>query len=495
MAEHVQFQDRRYIGSREAMAYVLFDASKSFSISNYSGRFFLDLVKIDFAWNAAAGFIAGIWDIINDLFAGVLVDKTETRWGKFRPYLLAFAIPGTIFSILTWMTPFFFNGDPKNFAKLIYWTALGMTGELMGTFRGFAETGFVSSISPNPQDKVKLFTMAEVVSGLWESFPGMFMGLLIDLINHNKIQISMQAAYLSMGAICAIQGGAFALYFAALAKERIAQSIDKPSYKEGFKSILNNRPMMIMMLSDLMGVFTLDTGTQNYFVDVLGSVSIQSVIILPGAPLSLLSYSYIAWARKKFSTKALWIFGDMQRDLTNVMVFLIGSIGGKGKNGLYRKIGFMMPAYMLRDIIYKSVLSIQKIIPKMMMVEALDYCEWKNGFRTEGTTLAAKGIVKKVSGVLMGPLKNLIMIKIGYSLKAGFGQQTERTKYLLFLGCTLLPGLTGLLTNIPKFFYKGDIKTRERMYEELALVRAEKRSLLRDIEGDTQRVQQAKLEE
>lgn len=131
----------------------------------------------------------------------------------------------------------------------------------------------------------------------------------------------------------------------------------------------------------------------------------------------------------------------------------------------------------------------------MMMVEALDYCEWKNGFRTEGTTLAAKGIVKKVSGVLMGPLKNLIMIKIGYSLKAGFGQQTERTKYLLFLGCTLLPGLTGLLTNIPKFFYKGDIKTRERMYEELALVRAEKRSLLRDIEGDTQRVQQAKPEE
>lgn len=487
MAQKVQFHDRRYIGTKETAAYCIFDSSKAINIGAYSGRFNLDLVKIDFRWGAIAGVIGGIWDIINDTFAGVLVDRTKTRWGKFKPYLLAFAIPGTVFGILGWLTPYFFDRNPKNFKKLIYSMTLGMTGELMGTFRGFAETGFISSISPNPHDRVLLFTIAEVISGLWESFPSMFMGLLIDLINHNKIGMSMQGAYLSMGTFCAMYGGAAALFYFSVAKERIAQSIEKPSIRDGIKTILNNRPMLLMMLSDFMNIFKFDTGTQNYFADVLGTVSIQNIIILPGAPLSMLSYTYLPWAQKKFSTKSLWIFGDMQKDVANLFIFLVGSIGGKGTKGLYRNVWVMGAAYMLKDIVYKSTLSVYKIIPKMIMTEALDYCEWKNGYRTEGTTLAAKGLVQKIAGVMIGPLRNLIMIKIGYSLQAGFGQQAERTKYLLFLGCTLLPSLTGLLSNVPKFFYKGSLETRERMYEELAQMRAVKRQFIAENEtGETQ---------
>lgn len=484
MAESVKFQDRHYIGIKETAAYCIFDSSKSVNISGYSGRFNLDLVKIDFGWGAIAGLIGGIWDIINDTFAGVLVDRTQTRWGKFKPYLLAFAVPGTIFGILGWLTPFFFDRNPKNFKKLIYSMTLGMTGELMNTFRGFAETGFISSMSPNPQDRVLLFTIAEVISGLWESFPSMFMGLLIDLINHNKIGMSMQSAYLSMGSFCAIYGGVAALFYFSVAKERIAQSVDKPSFEEGIKTIINNRPMLLMMLSDFMNIFKFDTGTQNYFADVLGTVSIQNIIILPGAPLSMLSYTYLPWAQKRFSTKSLWIFGDIQKDIANIVIFLIGSIGGRGRGGFYRNVWVMGAAYMAKDIIYKSTLSVTKIIPKMIMTEALDYCEWKNGYRTEGTTLAAKGLVQKIAGVIIGPLRNIIMIKIGYSLKAGFGQQTDRTKYLLFLGCTLLPSLTGLLSNIPKFFYKGSRETRDRMYEELAQMRAMKRQVIKEKEAE-----------
>jgi len=486
MAQKVQFHDRRYIGVKETAAYCIFDSSKSINIGAYSGRFNLDLVKIDFRWGAVAGVISGIWDIINDTFAGVLVDRTKTRWGKFKPYLLAFAVPGTVFGILGWLTPYFFDRNPKNFKKLIYSMTLGMTGELMNTFRGFAETGFISSISPNPHDRVLLFTIAEVISGLWESFPSMFMGLLIDLINHNKISMSMQGAYLSMGTFCAVYGGAAALFYFSVAKERIAQSIEKPSVRDGIKTILNNRPMLLMMLSDFMNIFKFDTGTQNYFADVLGTVSIQNIIILPGAPLSMLSYTYLPWAQKRFSTKSLWIFGDMQKDVANLFIFLVGSIGGRGTKGLYRNVWVIGAAYMLKDIVYKSTLSVYKIIPKMIMTEALDYCEWKNGYRTEGTTLAAKGLVQKIAGVMIGPLRNLIMIKIGYSLQAGFGQQTDRTKYLLFLGCTLLPSITGLLSNVPKFFYRGSLETRERMYEELAHMRAVKRAFIAENEtGET----------
>jgi Na+/melibiose symporter-like transporter len=229
---------------------------------------------------------------------------------------------------------------------------------------------------------------------------------------------------------------------------------------------------MVIALNDIAKIFTLNTGEENYFTDVLGSISIKNVIILPGAPLSVMSYSYIAWAQKKFSTKALWIFGDLQKNLTDLLVFLIGIIGGAGKKGFYNRIGIMIAAFTFKDVLYKSTLSIFKIVPRMMLTEALDYGEWKNGFRSEGTSVAAMQIIKKITAVMVGPFRNLIFIRIGYSLQAGFGQQTDRTKFLLFACSTLLPGLTGLLSLIPKLFYEGSLETRERMYEELSQMRA-----------------------
>lgn len=472
MAEQTAQHDRRYIGTKEVLAYSVFDSSRSMSIEGYRTRFMLDLVKIDLAWGAAAGFVVGIWDIINDSFAGVIIDKTRTRWGKFKPYLMAFAIPGTILAIFSWLTPYFFDRNPYNVKKLIYHMFMGMSIDLTSTFRGFADTGFVASMSPNPKDRVMLFTLAELISALWESFPSIIMGLLIDLINHNIIGISMPFAYLSMGTFCAVFSGAAAFVLTLVSKERVSQNVETTNMRDGFRAMLKNRPLLIIALNDIAKIFTLNTGEENYFTDVLGSISIKNVIILPGAPLSIMSYSYIAWAQKKFSTKALWIFGDLQKNLTDLLVFFIGIIGGTGKKGFYNRIGIMIAAFTLKDVLYKSTLSIFKIVPRMMLTEALDYGEWKNGFRSEGTSIAAMQIIKKITGVMVGPFRNLIMLRIGYSLQAGFGQQTARTKFLLFACCTLLPGLTGLLSVIPKLFYQGSHATRERMYEELSQMRA-----------------------
>ena len=472
MAANIQTHDRRYISSKELAAYVLFDSSKSFNIGSYDGRFFLDVVKIDLAWNAAGGILRSAWDIINDFFAGVLVDKTNTRYGKFKPYLLAVAIPGTLFALLKWFTPYFFDDNPQNVGKFIFWLALGMANELNGTFHDFAETGFISSMTPNPRDRTRMFTMAEVISALWESIPQVLMGVIVDLVNHKKINISMQSAYVGMGSMCALAAGLCGVLFATVCKERIAQSVERPSVRDGLKTILNNRPMLLIILSDLMKVFKLDTGTQNYYIDVLGAASISNIILLPGMPLSLWSYTFIGKVQERFSTKALWIFGDHERDVTSILVFLFGLIGGRGKGGFYNKVKYMLPVLMAKDVVYKGTLSIFKIVPRTMQLEALDYCEWKNGYRTEGTTLAAKNIVKKLIGATIGPFSSLILKQIGYSLKAGFGQQSQTTKFYLFALCTLLPGATGLLGVIPKLFYRMTPAEHERMYEELHTQRA-----------------------
>ena len=55
------------------------------------------------------------WDMVFDVIIGLIADRTKTRWGKFRPYLLWMAVPFGVFSVLSFTTPSF---DP--FGKLVY---------------------------------------------------------------------------------------------------------------------------------------------------------------------------------------------------------------------------------------------------------------------------------------------------------------------------------------------------------------------------------------
>jgi Na+/melibiose symporter-like transporter len=486
MAGAVNTERRRYVGSRETMSYVLFDASKGFSIDAWKNRFFLDVVKIDLGINAIASIITNIWDIIDDTFAGVLVDKTATRWGKFRPYILVFAVPGTILTTLYWLTPFLFNQNQFDVGKIIYWYGLGMITELMTTFRNFAETGYISSISPNPDDKVRLFTMAEVISSLWENIPEFLMGILIDIANSGKSAITLKGTYMFMGTMCAVQAGIFAFVYASLAKERILQAVEKPDLKGIWRTIVNNKPMLLMTLSDFLNAFKVDTGVTNYYVDVLGSAFLKDLVAIPGIPSSFISYTYIGWAQRRFSTKSLWIFGEHNKDVMNILVYIFGTIGGKGRHGNYLKKWPMFGAFVAKDLVYKTTLSVYKIVPKMMQTEVLDYCEWKNGYRTEGATIAAKGIVKKIAGAIISPLNSLLLKSIGYSLTAGHGKQSATTKYYLFSMCTLAPGLTGLLGVIPKLFYNLNLEKRNQMYAELAEMRAAKRCYVAEISEEAE---------
>lgn len=239
-----------------------------------------------------------------------------------------------------------------------------------------------------------------------------------------------------------------------------------------------------MTLSDFLGAFSLNAGMNNYLIDVLGSASIKNIVGIPGGFVSNASYAYVPWMRRRFSTKFLWIAGGNFGDFLHVGVFLLGSIGGIGPNGWYNKRKYMIPILMAQETIAMSVYGIRKVIPSEMANEAMDYCEWKNGFRTEGMTSTAKGLATKLVGTVSGTVKPIIMKKIGYQQGQKVGTQTDMTKYSLFAMCTVIPVVTGLLGLIPKFFYDLSGEKRERMYEELLARRAAAQKVLST--GDTE---------
>ncbi|MBQ8015150.1 MAG: MFS transporter, partial [Clostridia bacterium] len=102
-------KDRRYVGSKETFAYILDDIAQSFNIGKYDDVFKTNILKIDLGLQSITNGVIGVWDIINDLFLAAIVDRTRTRWGKFKPWLVVYAVPGVLLSVIFWALPLFYG--------------------------------------------------------------------------------------------------------------------------------------------------------------------------------------------------------------------------------------------------------------------------------------------------------------------------------------------------------------------------------------------------
>jgi len=474
------YKHRRYISGKESMAFVLFSSSKGFNIEGYKTNFVLKVLHLDMAWASIIGLVNGIWDVINDGLLGALIDKTYTRWGKFRPYLFAFSTCGTLLMLLSWLSPYFFPYNPVDPKKIIFWLLLAMIYDIFGTVKDISENGMVASLSPNPDDRVRLYTRAEVIGAIWESIPEFLMGFLYDMYKDDPAKL--KTTFGVMGSATVIVGGILGLFFCLYGRERISQAVEKHNYREGIKTILTNRPLRIALLSEIFGGFSAETWEFIYYPEVLGSITLRNVIRLPGAPLSFLSYTYIAKARERFSIKTLWIVGSHLKDWCSLAIFIVGSFGGIYKKaparlGLGTFLSPMALLLMVRNLLYMGTLSLNKIPPREILLDSIDYAEWKNGFRTEGLTIATRAMISKIVRNVINSLTPMILRLTGYVPNALV--QTDRAKYAIFAMSFGATAFMGMLAMIPKLFYDLTGEKRAQMFEELKEIRR-----LRQLEYD-----------
>ena len=475
------YENRRYVGTKETVGFVLWDAAQSLNINTFAGRFVRNIVKIDFGLLAIAKTINSVWDIVNDVFTASIVEKTRTRWGKFRPYLLGLALPGAFFTLLYWCMPLLFGStSATSIPKFVFYVILEFIKEGVGTFQGIARTGLLSTITPHPVDRTRLITIATFASGQFgEKLPEQLMTILLDLIDNKKLKSAtktveqqMTGAFVGMGVFCTVLASAFSMWFFMNSRERIMQSIRTPKITDSLRSIVNNKPILLLTLSEFLSDFAISGSKGDYYIDVLHFGSMTMLAGIPGAPLSPLSYAYVPWLRRRFSSRLLYIVSHYISNILLTGVFAFGCIGldfKTFKGGLYRQVWPMFGAMATWEIIWNLFYGLRNVIGTELFNEAMDYCEWKNGYRTEAMTSVAKDLARKVSASVSGVITTLLMKAVGYDQNAYTRgtDQPDYVKFYLFAMFTIVPSVTGALGIIPMLFYDLHGKKREVMYAEL----------------------------
>ncbi len=481
------YENRRYVGTKETVGFVLWDAAQSLNINTYTTRFITNIVKIDLGYQTIQKTINSIWDIVNDIFTAAIVEKTRTRWGKFRPYLLGLAVPGCIATLLYWFMPMLFSGTTAmSIPKFIFYVLLEILREGVGTFQSIARTGMLATITPHPVDRTRLITIANFASGTFgEKLPEQIMTVILDLIDNNVFKAGKAGkesqylvAFIGMGAFTTIVSSGMSFWFFMNSKERIMQSVQTPSIKDSVKSIVNNKPVLLMTLSDFLGGFGISGSKSDYYIDVLHFASMTMVAGIPAAPLSPISFSFVPWFRRRFSSRLLYIVSNEIGSILYVFVFLFGCIGFNPKTfkgGLYRNKWAMLVAMATWEVIWTLFYGLKSVIGTELYNESMDYCEWKNGYRTEAMTSVAKGLAAKVASSVSSVVTTALKKLVGYDQNAYTSgqEQPDYVKFYLFAMFTIIPALTGSFGIIPMLFYDLHGKKKEQMYAELLQRRKE----------------------
>ena len=474
--------DIRYVGVKETLLYGIANAGQCFGYNiiagSYLSLFFTKVFGVPPAAVAAMMLFLGLWDTFNDPLMGTIVDKTRTRYGKLRPYLLIVPIPLGLATILLFAGPELQGDKVTDVAKIIYMFVTYFFWELFYTLGDVPFWGMSAAISPSPSDRTRVISSARFISGILGGISTPILTVLMDLSNKGTIPLSLSQVFLLMSILSATYGmGLFSLA-GFCTKERVVQTIKEPSVLDGFKALIKNKPLLLIVIGNVLSAISgIGSFFQAYYYsEVVQMNSLTIIITLPGTILGFITYLLIPKVKEKFDNRQIIFLNGFVRLVVGIIVFLVGVT-------CFTNLWVVVPLLMIQNFLFSFFNTINMVIPTEMIGDTIDYMEWKTGERNEGVSFSVLTFVGKLTGSISGTIGNWLLPVIGLTFIPISATETmtvkayDYTDTLIWGMFTLAPAILGLLPLIPYIWYDltGDKlkKVREDMAERRAVISAQ----------------------
>ncbi len=471
MSDETKKKDIRYVGVKENLAYGLANAGQVFGYNLFAGSFlsmfFVKVFGIPTGAVSTMILILGIWDTVNDPIMGGVIDKTRTRYGKLRPYLLIIPIPLSIVTILFWSGPVLLQNVSNLTVKIIFMYISYIIWEFFYTLSDVPFWGMSTAISPSPSDRTRAISTARFLSGLIGGLSSSFLlPILMDLSSNGIIGWSLKEVFAFMGLLA----GIFCLGLFSLAglftKERVVQSVQEDSVFEGFKYLFKNKPLLLIVLGNVLSTIAgVASVFGSYYYDaVLNHMSMGIIVSLLGSIGGYLAYIVLPIIKRRLDNRQIVFFTAITKAVIGTVCFIIGF-------NYYDKWYIAVPVLAVQNIVLMFVGTINQIVPTEMIGDTVDYMEWKTGVRSEGISFSVLTFVNKLSSSVSSSIATALLPFIGYivtttTLADGTTQTVaectsaagQPTQFWLWTFFTIIPNVAGLISIIPYFFYdlKGE---------------------------------------
>lgn len=495
--------EKSVITFKEKVGYGLGDMSSSMFWKIFGMYLLFFYTKVFGLSPAAAGtmfLLTRIWDAVNDPIMGLISDRTHTRWGKYRPYLLWGAFPFALIGVMTFFTPDWSEGGKLAYAYLTYTLMM-----MVYTVVNVPYASLLGVMSPSPKDRTTLSSYRMFFAFIGSFITFIILQPLIDFFGGKFDAAAASAAVVGepaaesvgavepmaeeavaaaeagistnpmawtcavavIGVICVIL---FLLCF-KLCKERV-QPVDEDAQKKtsvgkDLMLLLKNAPWWILLVAGLASLLfnaIRDTVALFYFSDYVTStyrsaalgLTMGTVYLLVGQAANMIGVALAAPISARIGKKATFISAML---IASVLSFIF--------------FGFK-PDQITMILVFQVLISICAgiVLPLLwsMYADIVDYQELKTGRRASGLILSSSSMSQKFGWAVGGAIAGWLLAAYGYDQNAAV--QSESAVQGVRMMISIFPAVACILSAIFMLFYKLGEKKMKEVTEALEAKRA-----------------------
>ena len=391
----------------EKAGYGLGDMSSSMFwkiFSYYLPFFYSNVFGLSLAHAGTLLLITKLYDAVFDPIMGMIADRTRTRWGVYRPYLLWAAVPFAIAGVLTFTTPDAGYGFKHAFAYITYiimMTTYSVINVPYGAMLGV--------ITPDSREKT-VFSSYRMFFAYGGSFIALaiFEPLLEFFRSKGNISVSDSWQYTMavVGLICAVL---FILCF-AMTRERVKPETPQAgnaSVWKDMKSLVKNGPWWILLAAGI-GVLLFNSirggAAAYYFKDVIGTSAIFTcgIFLAAGEVANMLGVALAVPLSDRLGKKSSYILALAVAGVLSLFIMFIPST----------------TAGMWTLIILQVLISIATgvTLPLLwsMFADIADYSEYRNASASTGLIFSSSSMSQKFGGAFGSALILWVLAAFGY---------------------------------------------------------------------------------
>lgn len=460
--------------------------------------------------------VARVWDAINDPMMGTIVDKTRTKWGKCRPYLIVF--PGII-GVATILT--FINGNYAQASTgtqkflIVAWAAVSyIVWGMCFTVCDIPLWGITSLMTEDENDRSKILGLARIAAGIGG------IGVLVvqiaqvigDAFKNNGMEASKASQMGFIVTVIVMTVIASLLFEVAglTTREKVEQSEKRYTFKENFQIMFRNKPFRQILISgilrspiQLLMIVAMTLVTYYYangnimniiITDEAGKFVGFDIKVLVGigcVAAGLFVGQFVAMGItpaliRKIEKKTLYNFYSIVGAIPFALIYVFYKISGGDLTTVVWSIVVGICVFFAGGALGGII-----VLQSVMIADCVDYEEYTNGVRTDGVFFSGQSFITKLSAGIASILSSVVFAAVGYSganvdkLNKAIEQGADFVTYdggsgagkyaaAMFFLISVLPAVGMLLSALPTLKYALTDKEHKRILDELVAKRASK---------------------
>lgn len=453
--------------------------------------------------------IARIWDAINDPMMGTIVDKTRSKWGKCRPYLIIF--PGII-GVVTILC--FLNGNYAEASStaqkvlIIAWAGVSyIAWGMVFTVCDIPLWGISSLMTEDENDRSKMLGLARMVAGVGgvAVLVVQIAQVLGDALKNKGMDPSKASQYGFIITVIVMTVIASILFeFAGIfTREKVEQNEKRYGFKENFQIMFRNKPFRQLLISGILRspiqllmivAMTLVTyyyangNIMNILVynddGSLSGINFKILIGLGSVAAGLFVGQFVAMGLtpvilKKVEKKTLYNFYSIAGAVPFALIYVFFKVSGGDLTSTMWSIAVGI-CMLFASASFGGI----NVLQSVMIADCVDYEEYTNGVRTDGVFFSGQSFITKLSAGIATIISSVVYSVVGYSganvdalnkaIEKGesfitYDGGTGAGKYAaaMFFLISIPPAIGMLLSAIPTFKYALSDKEHESILKAL----------------------------